>query len=196
MPKRAIVLLADGFEEVEAATPITYLRRAGIEVTTAAVTEKAQQSQNLTVNGARGIQMNADTVLSKLSNSYDAVIVPGGMPGAANLAASKEVSSLLKEMAASCRLVCAICASPAVVLAPLGLLAGKKFTCFTGMEEKAKESAASCGCVWSEDRVVTDGNIITSRSAGTAGEFSIAIISSLLGEEDAKKVAETVLLNI
>jgi len=187
MTKKAIVLLADGFEEVEAVTPIDYLRRAGIEVTTAAI------GDSLTVKGRwGGLKVTADTTLAKLANGgtggWDAVILPGGMPGAENLAASKETAALLNEMAAAGKLICAICASPAVVLSPLGLLKGKKFTCYPGMEEKVKDGK------WLQERVVVDGNIITSRSAGTAGEFAVAIIEKLLDGAAAKKVAEMVLI--
>jgi 4-methyl-5(b-hydroxyethyl)-thiazole monophosphate biosynthesis len=188
MSKKAIILLADGFEDVEAVTPIDYLRRAGIEVTTASIT------QSLTVTSRwGGIKITADTLLSQIArqgNDWDAVILPGGMPGASSLAASEETSALLKEMSAKGKLICAICAAPAVVLAPLGLLAGKKFTCYPGMEEKA----ATANGAWLEDRVVTDGNVITSRAAGTAGEFAAAIIEKLLDKETAKKIADAVLL--
>ena len=189
MAKKAIVLLAEGFEEVEAITPVDYLRRAGVEVTTAAIGESR------CVKGSRGIPVNADTILSALVKEgktdavfWDAVIIPGGMPGASNLAASRETGALLKEMTAAGKLVCAICASPAVVLAPLGLLSGKKFTCYPGMEEKVKDGT------WSQDRVVVDGTIITSRGAGTAGSFAVTIIEKLLGEAEGKKIAESVLL--
>jgi len=187
MTKKAIVLLADGFEEVEAVTPIDYLRRAGIEVTTAAI------GDSLTVKGRwGGLNVTADITLAKLvkdgAGGYDAAILPGGMPGATNLAESKETNALLKEMAADGKLVCAICASPAIVLAPLGLLSAKKFTCYPGMEEKVTDGN------WSDERVIVDGNIITSRSAGTAGEFAVAIIKKLIDETAAKKIAESVLL--
>jgi 4-methyl-5(b-hydroxyethyl)-thiazole monophosphate biosynthesis len=186
MAKRAIILLADGFEDVEAVTPIDYLRRAGIDVTTASI------SQSLTVTSRWGeIKLTADAVIFELtgqSKDWDAVILPGGMPGAASLAASEETSVLLQEMSADGKLICAICAAPAVVLAPLGILSGKKFTCYPGLEEKVT------GGTWSDDRVVTDGNIITSRGAGTAGEFAIAIIEKLTDKETAKKIADTVLL--
>jgi 4-methyl-5(b-hydroxyethyl)-thiazole monophosphate biosynthesis len=187
MAKKAVVLLAEGFEEVEAITPVDYLRRAGIEVTVAAA------GRDRTVRGARGVPVIADTVLEDLvrkggAASWDAVILPGGMPGASNLAASRETGALLKEMAAAGKVVAAICASPAVVLAPLGLLAGRNFTCFPGMEKQVS------GAKWSGDRVVTDGNLITSRGAGTAGEFAVAIIGKLLSPEEGKKVAEAVLL--
>jgi 4-methyl-5(b-hydroxyethyl)-thiazole monophosphate biosynthesis len=184
MQKNVIVLLAEGFEEVETITPITYLRRAGINVITASITE------NQTVKGARGISMITDTSLAKSADEeWDAVIIPGGLPGATNLAACEKTGAFLKKMSAKEKLVCAICASPAVVLAPLGLLAGKRFTCYPGMEETVKDA------VWTDDRVVTDGSIITSRAAGTSGEFSIAIIRELLGEDTAKKIADAVLLH-
>jgi 4-methyl-5(b-hydroxyethyl)-thiazole monophosphate biosynthesis len=183
--KKAIVLLADGFEDVEAVTPIDYLRRAGIEVVTSSI------SESLTITSRwGGIKLITDTTLSEITekNDWDAVIIPGGMPGASNIAASQEANALIKKMASAGKLVCAICASPVVVLAPLGLLNGKKFTCYPGLEEKTTDGQ------WSENRVVVDGNIITSRGAGTAGEFAIAIIENLLDEAAAKKIAETVLL--
>ncbi|MDR0502783.1 MAG: DJ-1/PfpI family protein [Treponema sp.] len=186
MTKKALVLLADGFEEVEAVTPIDYLRRAGVEVTTASV------SADLIVTGRwGGIRITADTVLREIAGSageWDAVILPGGIPGAENLAASKETVALLKEMATAGKLICAICASPAVVLFPLGLLDGKKFTCYPGMEEKLTDA------LWLPDRVVADGNIITSQGAGTAGEFAIAIIEKLVDEAAVCKIAEAILL--
>ncbi|MCL2721281.1 MAG: DJ-1/PfpI family protein [Treponema sp.] len=187
MAKKAIILMADGFEDVEAITPIDYLKRAGIEVTTVSI------SQNTTVTSAWGkIKLITDTTLAELlkqdTASFDAVIIPGGMPGAANLAASEETGNLLKDMAAAGKLICAICASPVVVLSPLGLLNGKKFTCFPGLEEKAAEGQ------WQDFRVVTDGNIITSRAAGTTGEFAIAIIEKLLDKETGEKIKNTVML--
>ncbi|MDR1971384.1 MAG: DJ-1/PfpI family protein [Treponema sp.] len=188
MTKKALVLLAEGFEEVEAVSPIDYLRRAGIEVKAAAVGE------TLMVTGARQIAIRADTTLGELKaadqswQDWDAVIVPGGMGGAANLAASGETGALLSAMARGGKLVAAICASPALVLAPLGLLAGKRFTCYPGMEKDLGQGQ------WSGDPVVIDGNLITSRGAGTAGLFAIAIIGKLLGEAEGEKVARSVLL--
>ncbi|GHV91382.1 DJ-1 family protein [Spirochaetia bacterium] len=195
MPKKVIVLLAEGFEEVEAITPIDYLRRAGLEVTTAAV------GASRIVTGSHGIPVTADAVLPDLlkagkaaASAWDAVLIPGGMPGAANLAASTETGALLKEMAAAAgKIVAAICASPAVVLAPLGILAGRRFTCYPGMEEKVS------GARWSDDKVVIDsdsagGSIITSRGAGTAAAFAIAVIGKLVGEAEGKKIAASVLL--
>jgi len=187
MAKKALVLLADGFEDVEAVTPIDYLRRAGIEVTTASI------MTDLTVTSRwGGIKIIADTALTEIlkekTDIWDAVIIPGGMQGAVNLAASEKTGFLLRETASAGKLICAICASPAVVLHPLGLISGKKFTCYPGMEEKVT------GAEWLDSRVVVDGNIITSRSAGTAGEFAVAIIEKLIDEAAGKKIADTVLL--
>jgi 4-methyl-5(b-hydroxyethyl)-thiazole monophosphate biosynthesis len=189
MAKKALVFLAEGFEEVEALTPIDYLRRAGIEVTTASITSSA------TVTGARGVPVAADTLVEELSKNgklsagvWDAVFIPGGMPGASNLAACPVVGKLFTEMAKAGKLIAAICASPAVVLAPLGLLEGKNFTCFPGLENKVK------GGKHSLEKVVVDGNLITSRGPGTAAAFALALIEKLAGSGAAKKIAEDTLL--
>ncbi len=190
MAKKAIVFLAEGFEEVEAVTPIDYLRRAGVEVTVAAV------GHERAVKSSRGLSLIADTTVAELSAisgrwspmAWDVVLLPGGMPGASNIAASAPCAALLKACAASGKVIAAICAAPAVVLGPLGILAGRKFTCFPGMEKEV-----SLGH-WSEDRVVVDANLITSRAAGTAGEWARAVVAKLLGEEAAQKVSRAVLL--
>ncbi|MDR1240175.1 MAG: DJ-1/PfpI family protein [Treponema sp.] len=189
MPKKVLVLLADGFEEVEAVTPIDYLRRAGLDVTSAAI------GKDRLVAGSRGISVTADTTLAELAktgragaSAWDAVLLPGGGRGAANLAASPETGALLKDMAVAGKWIAAICASPAVVLAPLGLLAGRRFTCFPGMEANVS------GAKWTEDPVAADGNIITSRGAGTAGRWAVEIIGRLLGPAEGEKVARSVLL--
>jgi 4-methyl-5(b-hydroxyethyl)-thiazole monophosphate biosynthesis len=182
MPKKVVVLLAEGFEEVEAVTPIDYLRRAGLDVRVAAI------GKGPAVTGSHGITVKADAVLGEAGAGWDAALLPGGMPGAANLAASKETGALLKDMAAAGKWVCAICASPAVVLGPLGLLAGRRFTCYPGMER------AVSGGVWTEDPVAVDGNFITSRGAGTAARWAVEIIGRLLSPADGEKVARSVLL--
>ena len=115
------------------------------------------------------------------------------MPGSTNLAASIHAGKFIKSMANAGKWICAICAAPAVVLAPLGILEGRRFTCYPGYETKVS------GAQWCQDRVVVDKNpaahsLITSRGAGTAGEFAIAIIANLLSENDARQLAEKVLL--
>jgi 4-methyl-5(b-hydroxyethyl)-thiazole monophosphate biosynthesis len=189
MPKRAIIFLAEGFEEVEAVTPVDYLRRAGVEAATVSIGRTAQ------VLGSHGIPINADRVLADSEGQggldpadWDAVVLPGGGRGADNLAASVAVGGFVTAMAKAGKLVCAICAAPAVVLAPLGLLKGRSFTCFPGMEERVS------GAFWKEDRVVIDGKLVTSRGAGTAGEFAVAVVGELLGAAEGEKVAKSVLL--
>ncbi|MDR1143860.1 MAG: DJ-1/PfpI family protein [Spirochaetaceae bacterium] len=191
MGKKALVFLAEGFEEVEAVTPIDYLRRAGIEVTVASI------KNDRTVRGAHGISLAADTTIAELETSgrfsaavWDAVFVPGGMPGAANLAACVPAGNFYREMTASGKITAAICASPAVFLAPLGLLEGKKFTCYPGDEKQTS------GGTWSAGRVVVDGNLITSRGPGTAAAFALALIEKLAGKEEVQKLTVAALLEI
>jgi protein deglycase len=179
--KKACVLLAEGFEEVEAITPMDYLRRAGIEVTVFGV-------GGLKITGAHGIVMSADATLGRGAAIFDAIVVPGGMPGARNIADSAEAVDLIKRHAASGALVAAICAAPAVVLhRACGLLRGRRFTGYPGTERQVD------GGIFVPERVVIDGKLFTSRAAGTAGEFTFAIIAELLGETEAKKIAEGVL---
>jgi 4-methyl-5(b-hydroxyethyl)-thiazole monophosphate biosynthesis len=180
----ACVLLADGFEEVEAVTPIDYLRRAGVDVKILGVTGK-------TVSGSHGIRIETESGTEGFAKDYDCIVVPGGGRGADNIAASPSAAYLIKRHFGAGKLVAAICAAPAVVLhGACGILQGRRFTCFPGLEAKVS------GAEFSEERVVVDGNLITSRAAGTAGEFAAAIVRQLLGEEAAEKFAKTVLLRI
>jgi len=174
--KKAALLLADGFEEVEAITPIDFLRRAGIEVSVVGVT-------GAEVRGGHGITVGADITVDQVaSDELDAVIIPGGMPGAENVAASREAQNLILEVFAAGKLTAAICAAPAVVLDPLGILKGKKANCYPGFEKRFKDA------VYLPDRVVQDGNVISSCGPGCAAEFSFAIIEYLLGKEPAEEV--------
>jgi 4-methyl-5(b-hydroxyethyl)-thiazole monophosphate biosynthesis len=118
----------------------------------------------------------------------DAVILPGGMPGAKNLSESKKVSEMINKANHERRVVAAICAAPALALAPTGILNGKKATCFPGMEKHFPSAVQ-----FSEDRVVTDGNIVTSRGAGTAMEFSLKLVEQLMGHENAWILKEQLL---
>ena len=196
MSKSVILFLAEGFEEVEAITPIDYLRRVGIDVTTASI------SGNKTVKSARGINILSDVLLENLANEgklnpeyWDAVVIPGGLPGADNIASSILACNFIKEMAKEDRMVCAICAAPARVLSPLGLLEGKEFTCYPGEEEKVFSAGSkSPSAIWKEERVVKDGNLITSRGAGTAGVFAMEIIASLLDKEKAEELSAKILI--
>ncbi|MEI6386524.1 MAG: DJ-1 family glyoxalase III [Spirochaetota bacterium] len=185
--KQACVFLAEGFEEVEALTPVDYLRRAGVEVTTLAI-------GSLRVTGSHGIEVAADLSVADAAGpaagrDWDAVVVPGGQPGSSNIAASKEAIAIIMRQSARGGLVAAICAAPAVVLhGACGLLAGRRFTGYPGTE------ASVTGATFVPDRVVVDGNLITARAAGCAGEFSVAIVESLLGRDAAGELAGKVLL--
>lgn len=168
--------MAEDFEEVEAITPIDFLRRAGIEVVVAGIDGTA-------IRGAHDIVVHADLELSRLDFVPDAVVIPGG-PGCANIASSVRAKELILQVHGAGGLVAAICAAPVVVLAPLGLLDGRAFTCFMGMEKQVPQGR------FATRPVQIDGKILTSRSAGTAAEFSEAIIHELLGPEAARELAE------
>ena len=169
------LLLAPGFEEVEATIPADYLRRAGVEVRLVGVGGRL-------VEGSHGIRLQADTTIEELAEEPEGVILPGGMPGAANLAASPAVLELVRRLHSKGRLVAAICAAPAVVLEPAGVLAGKRATCFPGFEERFATARFSAG------RVVVDGNVVTSRGPGTAAEFALKLIEQIAGREKALEV--------
>lgn len=177
--KKAAILLAPGFEEVEAVTPIDFMRRAGIEVVMAGV-------GGVTVDGGHGIVIQADRLVSDLDSAeLDALVLPGGLSGADNLAADRDVRRLIAEMDGAGKLIAAICAAPAVVLEPAGILDGKKVTCYPGFEERF-----GAGIHFSDERVVQDGQLITSRGPGTAAEFALALVARLAGEEQARQLHE------
>ena len=180
--KKVALLLADGFEEVEVVTPVDFLRRAGIQVVISSISGEM-------VTGSHNIVMKADMTIDGLPADLDGIILPGGMPGAANLAQSETVTELLQKMNNNNKLIAAICAAPALVLDGSGLLEGRSFTCYPGFEKEVT------GADFCTERVVQDGNIITSRGPGTAAEFSIALIEYLLGSEAAKAVKEGTLQN-
>lgn len=180
--KRAVVFLANGSEEVEALTPVDYLRRAGVEVTVAGIGERD-------ILGAHGIRMTADIAVYDIEETFDCVVVPGGGEGSKAIAQDEDAREIIRRHFAAGKLTAAICAAPVVVLGKsCGILTGRHFTCYPGLEKD------DCGGKFRGDRVVTDGNLITARAPGCAGEFAYAIIASLLGRDAADKVAGAVLL--
>ncbi|MBP3366437.1 MAG: DJ-1/PfpI family protein [Treponema sp.] len=182
--KKIITLLADGFEEIEALTPVDYLRRAGAEVTIAATGTSSQ-----TVEGAHAIRVAADIMLDAYISSAkelpDAVVIPGGMPGAKNISECAAAMSFLNRMFQENRLIAAICASPAVVLGKTDILKNKKWTCYPGME---KELSADFQATFQELPAVSDGNLITGRGPGAAEQFSMEIVSALFGKETKERI--------
>jgi 4-methyl-5(b-hydroxyethyl)-thiazole monophosphate biosynthesis len=187
--KNVIVLLAEGFEEVEAITPVDYLRRAGIQVTTLSC------GQELGVTGAHGITVRADKNAREAVDFLpDAVVCPGGMPGAANIASCEKAVSLILKARDAKKITAALCASPIVVFAKLGLLAGKTFTCFPGMEDQVRQWAGAeadklmQGSVKTMRAVEVDGTVVTGQGPGAAEEFALALIGGLLGPDAAQKI--------
>lgn len=168
-----IVLLAEGFEEIEAITVIDFLRRCGIDCKTVSITD------SVTVTGAHGIPVTCDLCYTGLSaDAPDCVILPGGMPGTKNLGKSEWVCRLLTQTKG---LIAAICAAPSV-LGQLELLEGKKAICYPGFEPELKGAAVT------QQPVVRDGRIITSKAAGTAIDFAEEIARALGKEEAARQV--------
>jgi len=181
MSKKAIILLATGFEEIEAVSVIDILRRAGIEVVIAGIDSSS-------VTGSHGITVAADKLLNEAGQDFDAVILPGGMPGAMHLHNSSEVNELIKEMSARGALVAGICAAPSVVMAPIGLLDNRTATCYPGDQIDFAKSTR-----YINKPVVVDGNIITSQGPATAMEFGFSIVEKLIGKDTAKKIRKSAL---
>jgi 4-methyl-5(b-hydroxyethyl)-thiazole monophosphate biosynthesis len=177
MAKKAIVVFADGFEEIEAVTPVDILRRAEVQVEMVGLDKEM-------VTGSHGITVKMDRVLRD-TEPADAIILPGGMPGSENLARSGRLGRALQAQAAAGRLVAAICAAPALALAPLGVLKGRRATCYPGFEKHFPPDARPAA-----DDVVIDGNVLTSRGPGTAFAFGIALARQLAGPAVADRLAK------
>lgn len=181
--KTTFVFLADGFEEVEAMTSIDVMRRAGMPVTTVSINE------GLEVTGAHGVTVLADSLYS--DNDYSEaewLVLPGGVPGAPNLAAHEDLCRELVAQNERGGKVAAICASPAVVLSPLGLLEGRDAVCYPGMED------GNGGAHWGDAPVAIDGNVVTGNGPAAAAAFALALVARSLGTAVADSVAGGMLL--
>lgn len=177
------LFLAKGFEEIEALAPVDLLRRAGKSVATVAVGSGRE------VVGAHGIAVTADMTIDEITDGEDAemLILPGGMPGTKNLAACERLSELLVSAANDGKTyIAAICAAPSV-LGELGILKGKKATCYPGFEAYLE------GAIISDERVVADGRILTAAGMGVAVEFGLAAVRMLCGEEEAERLRNSVI---
>jgi 4-methyl-5(b-hydroxyethyl)-thiazole monophosphate biosynthesis len=176
---KALVLLADGFEEIEAITIIDVLRRGDIEVTTAALKDR-------TVRGAHGISVLADCEFDEVKGDrFDVILLPGGMPGARNLRDDSRVMELLQRQAQQDDYLGAICAAP-IALEAAGVLNGKRATSYPGYELPSAHV--------SDARVVVDGKLITSRGPGTAVEFALEWVKVLIGVEKAEKLRQDMIV--
>ncbi len=173
------VFLANGFEEVEALTPVDFLRRCELDVRTVGVSGEVAV-------GSHRIPVACDLTAEEIDiRAADAVILPGGMPGTLNLEASPAVQEAVRWCAENDKWIGAICAAPSV-LGHMGLLEGKRATCFPGFEQELK------GAVFTAEPVVRDGKIITSRGAGTASQFAFALIEALCSPEQAARLKASV----
>ena len=169
--------LADGFEETEALAPVDILRRAGVPVTTVGVGGDV-------IRGSHNIYVQADIELGDYEPDPDmlGIILPGGMPGVKNLYAASEVQEAVSYCASRGLYVCAICAAPSIP-GRMGLLDGRKATCFPGFEDDLHGAQAT------GEKVVVDGSFITAKGAGCALEFGFAIVAEVCGEEKAEAIA-------
>jgi 4-methyl-5(b-hydroxyethyl)-thiazole monophosphate biosynthesis len=183
--KSSYLFLAEGFEEIEALAVVDVMRRAGMELSTVSVTD------NLKVKGAHGIEVVADTTIATIDTTdTEWLICPGGMPGATNLAACAKLTDAIIEQWKKEGNIAAICASPAVVLAPLGVLNGCEATCYPSFEGGLEAGGATPV----NERVVVSDNIITANGPSSAVLFGLAIVAKSLGQPAATSVASGMLL--
>ena len=180
--KKAIVFLANGFEEMEALGTVDILRRGGIEVQTVSITADP------IVTGAHQVPVTADTTIDKaVLNDADALILPGGMPGASNLNNSETVKEALLQQYRDGRIVAAICAAP-MVLGGLGLLKGRNATCYPGFEPQLIGANAT------GEAVEVSDNVITGKGPGLVMNFALALVAAIKNDAVAEEVAAGLLL--
>lgn len=182
--KKVAVFLADGCEEIEALTVVDLLYRAGIPVTTVSI------SGSTLVTGSHKIRITADICIHQSDiDSFDMLVLPGGMPGTSNLAACTPLTEAVCRFVREGKQVAAICAAP-TILAGLGLLEGKEATCYPGREPDM------CGAVLTHESTAVSGNIITGRGMGCAIPFGLKIVAHYLGDEAAAALGENVVWNV
>ena len=182
---KLLVMLAKGFEEVEALTVVDYLRRSGLEVVMVSITD------DKLIQGSHGIKVMADLTMDELRDvsNYRGIIIPGGMGGAAALRDNSTVIELVQEFFKQNKLIAAICAGP-IVLGKAGILSNKSATCYPGFGSQLGAGKLK------EDIVVKDGNIITSRGPATTVYFALKIIEHLQGEDRKREIKKAILLDI
>lgn len=181
--KRMLVPLAPGFEEIEALAVVDILRRAGVEVTTAGTVEGP-------VEGRNGIRILPDTTMDEVTASgFDMIVLPGGAKGTENLKSDPRVKAAVRELFESGKFTTAICAAP-TVLSAVGVTKGRRVTSHPSVRGELTSERVL------DERVVVDGNIVTSQGPGTAVEFAFMLVELLVGEEKAREVNKGVLAKI
>jgi 4-methyl-5(b-hydroxyethyl)-thiazole monophosphate biosynthesis len=183
MAKKILIPIAHGTEEIEAVCLVDTLRRANLDVTVASIQDTLQ------ITASRGVKITADVLLADCQGqTYDMIALPGGMPGSTHLAQCPPLISMLKQQAQAGLWYAAICAAPALVLRPNGLLKGIKATCYPAMLDQLDPEYAS------QQGVVIDQPCVTGQGPGYAIEFSLALIEVLVGRQERKAVAEAMLV--
>jgi len=183
MAKTVLIPRADGIEEIEAVCMIDTLRRARIDVTVASVQD------TLNITASRGVKLSADTLITDCrGQAFDMIALPGGMPGATHLAQCDILVSMLKQQKQAGLWYAAICAAPAVVLQPNGLLEGLKATCYPAMLNQLDAAYAS------KEGVVIDQGCVTGQGPGLAILFALTLIEVLVGPQERRTVAEAMLV--
>lgn len=178
------IFLADGFEMIEALTPCDILRRAGLDVRLVSVTGAPA------VLSSHRVGVKCDMALDAVKpEELEMVILPGGMPGADRLYANEKLRELVKRHAQAGKPTAAICAAP-FILGKLGLLRGKKATCYPGFEKDLTGAFVSPG------GVVRDGHLLTAKGMGVSLPFALTAVSMLCGEEKAKAIASSVMAEV
>lgn len=176
---KVLVPLAEGFEELEAITIIDLLRRAEFEVISAGLDDQP-------VRASRQTLLIPDTSIDQImDDSFDLIVLPGGLPGADNLRDNENVQTLLKQQNQKGKTIAAICAAPRA-LASAGILQGKTITCYPGALDRIESTDFSI----SGNRIEIDGNVVTSRGPGTAMDFALTLIELLGDSELRDKIAD------
>jgi 4-methyl-5(b-hydroxyethyl)-thiazole monophosphate biosynthesis len=180
MQNKVLLILARGFEEIEAITAIDILRRAGIETTVAGLDSEL-------ITGSHNIPIKCDTILAEVDQQeYSHLVLPGGQPGTNNLEDDDRVLQLITDFNRQNKVVAAICAAPTVLQAA-GILAGKRITSYPAERQNFISSN------YADDKVVQDNNIITSRGVGTAIDFALTLVENIKGREIRRNIAEKIL---
>lgn len=181
--KKVLIPLAPGFEEIEALAVVDILRRAGVEVVTAGTAENP-------IEGRNKIRVLADALLDSVKDQdFDMIVLPGGAVGTENLKKDMRVKEIVERLYKKERFITAICAAP-TVLSAIGITAGKTITSHPTVRTALQKEKLS------EERVVVDGNIVTSQGPGTAIEFAFKLVEILLGKEKVAEVNKGVLAKI
>ena len=186
MSKEVLVLFANGAEEIETVSIVDVLRRAEIKVVLASVPTSSDDNKSL-ISCSRGVNIVPDCEATSVKSCFDAVVLPGGMPNAQTLAKSEVVQKILQNHVDNGKLIAAICAAP-IVLKAHGIKSGSKSTCYPALKSSIEDHFSYVG-----DKVVQDGNLITSQGPATAMEFALKLIEFLVGVEKRNSVAKDLL---